>query len=149
MVWFEKLKYSGEKMDNTEKEKLILKLFKIWNQGNLDIIEDVFSTDYIGHYPHTEIVGIEGIKGMIRFIRGAFQDWHEELKDIIISGEKVVARFLCTGTHTGFFMEMAPTGNKVEFEEIAIFLIRNGKVVEQWGVFDSYRMMDQLGALKT
>lgn len=37
--------------------------------------------------------GIEGIKGMIQFIRGAFLDWQEEIIDMIIGDEMVVTRF--------------------------------------------------------
>lgn len=135
-------------MNRTEKEKLILKMFEIWNHGLLEIINEVFSPDYIGHYPHTEMVGIEEITGMVRFIRGAFPDWNEELKDMIIGDDKVVVRFVGKGTHNGYFIDIAPTGNKIEVEEIAIFRIQDAMIVEQWGVFDSYKMMDQLGAIK-
>jgi len=135
-------------MNNYEKEKLIFKIFEIWNQGTLNIVEEVFSNDFIGHYPHTQMEGIEGIKGMVQFIRGAFSDWQEVIKDIIIADEKVVVRFSCKGTHTGYFLDIAPTGNEVNVDEISIFRIKDGKVVEQWGVFDSYKMMDQLGVIK-
>jgi len=108
----------------------------------------VATNDFTGHYPHTEMNGIEGVRNMVGFIRGAFPDWQEELKDIVIGEEKVVIRFIGRGTHNGYILDMAPTGNRVDVEEIAIFKVRDKKIAEQWGVFDSYRMMDQLGTIK-
>lgn len=135
-------------MNNEGKEKLVLKLFDIWNRGLLDDLEEVISPDFQGHYPHAKMNGIDGVKGMIQFLRGAFPDYQEEIKEMIIGEEKVVVRYACRGTQKGNFIGIAPTGNKVEFEEISIFRIKDGKIAEQWGVFDSLKMMQQLGVVK-
>lgn len=45
-------------------------------------------------------------------------------------GAQVVTHFVQTDTRLGEFMEIAPTGRRIEFTEISILRIDNGKVVE-------------------
>lgn len=132
-----------------EKKELVLRMHdEIWNQGKLDNVEDLYCKNFVAHYPGNEWIGIEGIKNTVKFIKNAFPNWHEEVKDIIISDDKVVTRFISRGTHNGYFIEIAPSGREVEIEEIAIFRIEDGKIAEQWGIFDGYKMMEQIGAIK-
>jgi len=52
-----------------------------------------------------------------------------------------------TGTNTGSFMGIPPTGKHVSFTGIYIARIADGKIVEHWGEEDSVSMLQQLGAL--
>jgi len=60
---------------------------------------------------------------------------------------KVVACFTVHGTHKGGFMGIAPTGKRVALEEIRIWRIAEGKIVEHWGIMDMLGLMLQLGAI--
>ena len=44
-------------------------------------------------------------------------------------------------------MGIAPTGKKVEFTEIGILRIADGKVVESWYATDMLRLLQDLGAV--
>lgn len=131
-------------MNSNEMKKLIFKLFEMWNRGEVARLEEVYTTDFICHYPHVDVNGISKLADMIRLFRQAFPDYHEDIKDMVFGEDKIVVRFVCTGTHQGVFQGIAPSGNKIEFEEISIFRVDNGKIAEQWGVFDSFKMMQQL-----
>lgn len=48
---------------------------EVWNQGNLAIIDERLSADYVGHSV-TEIQGPEGAKQFVTVMRGAFPDYH-------------------------------------------------------------------------
>jgi hypothetical protein len=43
------------------------------------------------------------------------------------------------------FKGFAPTGTRVAFEEIAIFRLARGKIVEKWGLVDRCGLFQQLG----
>ena len=43
-------------------------------------------------------------------------------------------------------MGMPPSGRRYEIEEIHLFRVRDGQVVEHWHQFDQMGMMRQLGA---
>ena len=60
-------------------------------------------------------------------------------------GDEVVIRFASTGTQLGEFQDMAPTGRKVRIQEMAIFRLSHGKIVEQWGMPDIHGLLAQLG----
>ena len=52
--------------------------------------------------------------------RAAFPDLRMEPKDILVSGDKAVARVRATGTHQGEFMGMPATGKSVDVQLIDI-----------------------------
>ncbi|HWV48390.1 MAG TPA: ester cyclase [Microbacterium sp.] len=91
--------------------------------------------------------GLNGVKQTFRALRTAFPDLAPQLQDLIAEGDKVVARFVVTGTHTGDFLGMPPTGRAFSYDEITIVRFRDGKIVEHWAEMDSLGMMQQLGAL--
>jgi predicted ester cyclase len=49
--------------------------------------------------------------------------------------------------HKGEFFGIAPTGRKIDFETVDVMRMRNGKIVEHWGVANLFSLMQQLGAL--
>lgn len=83
---------------------------------------------------------------MVRKHRISFPDWNEKVDDVIAEGDRVVVRFTSTGTHLGEFEGIAPTGKKVRIQEVAIFRLADGKIVEQWGVPDLHGLLQQLGS---
>ena len=122
---------------------------ELWNKGNLSVADELYSPDFICHFPvGPEWRGLEGIKGEVRRHRTSFPDWHERVDDIVAEGDRVVIRFTSTGTHQGEFAGIAPTGRKVSIQEIAIFRIVGGKIVEQWGMPDIHGLLEQLKAGK-
>lgn len=54
--------------------------------------------------------------------------------------------FTSTGTQRGVFQGIAPTGRKVKIQEVAIFRLAHGKIVEQWGMPSVHGLLAQLTA---
>ena len=68
--------------------------------------------------------------------------------ELIAEGDKVVGRFTCSATHKRTWRGHPPTGRR--FRNIAgvyIFRIHNGKIVDAWGIEDTYGRMSQLGLI--
>ena len=85
---------------------------------------------------------------MILDFRQAFPDLKLEVHDIFGAGDKVVSRWTITGTHNGPFLGMAPTGNAVKLDGIAIDLFEAEIRVGGWAQFDKLRLLRQLGAIE-
>ncbi len=51
------------------------------------------------------------------------------------------------GTHKGNLGPVPATGKQVTVTGIWILRLAGGKIAEQWGVFDSLGLMQQLGAV--
>ena len=50
-----------------------------------------------------------------------------------------------TGTHTGEFLGIQPTGKKVEYESNELYRIADGKIAEEWICSDMLTLMAQIG----
>ena len=79
--------------------------------------------------------------------RSAFPDWHEEIVQLVAEGDTVAGRFKCSGTHLGEFLGEAPTGRRMEVEEVYFLRAEEGRLAEFWGLEDSLGRMRQLGLL--
>jgi predicted ester cyclase len=76
----------------------------------------------------------------------AFSDGGMFVQDLIAEGDRVVARLLVSGVHTGFHPRMLkPTGRRFEVEQIWIFSLSDGKVTEIRAVSDRLGLFAQLG----
>ncbi len=76
----------------------------------------------------------------------SFPDVEMEIVDLIAEGERVVGRFRCSGTHVGEWRGHAPTGRRFErVDEVYIFRVVDGRIVEAWGLEDSLSRLRQLG----
>ena len=120
---------------------------ELWSKGNLAVADELYSPDFVCHFVvGPEWKGVEGIKNAVASHRTSFPDWQEKVEDIVAEGDRVVIRFTSTGTQRGEFQGIAPTGRKVRIEEVAIFRLSHGKIVEQWGMPDLHGLLAQLTA---
>jgi predicted ester cyclase len=81
------------------------------------------------------------VKRLFAEFRSAFPDWQEEIAE----GNTVAGRFKCSGTHLGEFLGEAPTGKRMEVEEMFFLRADDGKFVDFWALEDSMGRMRQLG----
>jgi predicted ester cyclase len=66
-----------------------------------------------------------------------FQDGNHIVELIMAEDDMVTACLTITGTHTGEYMSVPATGNKLEMTIIEICRFKNGKIIEAWIEFDS------------
>ena len=121
----------------------------IWNRRELDRIPEFYATDYVADYrPYSPLrEGHSAIRGMVERAWEAFPDYHEELHELIAEGDRVVARFTISGTQSGPWGVLPPSHKRVEFDEIVILQLRNGKVIKQRGIPDNLAALRQLGII--
>ncbi len=134
-------------MSTQASRQLILALHDLWNSGSVEQIPEIYGENCTVHWAKGWGPASRGhaqIKDAILRTRSTFPDWHEEVLDIIVTPDKVVTRYRSTGTQHGEYLGIAPTGRKVEFEEISIYRIENDRVVEQWCLGDDLHCMAQL-----
>jgi len=120
---------------------------EIFNQGNLDLVDEIFDKDFIGHGSPEDIKGPESFKQYLSSIFSAFPDIKVTIQDQIAEGNKVVNRQIATDTHKGEFAGIAPTGKQVTINETIINRIAGGKIVEGWSNIDMLGLMQQIGAV--
>jgi steroid delta-isomerase-like uncharacterized protein len=119
---------------------------EVWNKGNLEIIDEIYSPDFVWHFlpADSETKGLAGLKEHVRSHREAFPNWTEEIKHIVAEGDFVVIHFVSRGTNEGSFQGNPPTGKQIQINEMSIFRIADGKIIEQWLLPDIHSMQQQL-----
>jgi predicted ester cyclase len=69
-----------------------------------------------------------------------------EIAELIAEGDKVVGRFTCSATHQGTWLGHAATGRRFErVDEVAIFQLRDGRIVHVWSLEDNLGRLQQRG----
>lgn len=121
-----------------------------FNQGNLGVADELTSPDLIEHqdFGPGHAPGADGAKAVIASLRRAFSDFHLEIEDLAVAGENVWLRMSATGTHDGPFMGNAPTGRRIRTDVFDVIRVREGKMIEHWGVPDRLGVLFQLGAVE-
>jgi predicted ester cyclase len=103
----------------------------------------------INHAAVPEAQGRAGFLATMKKLRGAFPDMKHDLQDVIVDGDRAVLRVTASGTNTGELgfvrFQHGATGKRVEFEQIHIVRVADGKVAEHWMSMDAVRMFRQLG----
>ncbi len=65
----------------------------------------------------------------------------------IAEGDFVAIHFISTGTNEGSFLGNPPTGKQIHVNEMTIYRIAEGKIVEQWLLPDLLSSNQQLGLI--
>jgi steroid delta-isomerase-like uncharacterized protein len=121
---------------------------EVWREGNDETIHELLAPDaalrgQIG--PDVEIRGPEGFLAFAERIRSTFPDTEITVEDAFGVDDKVVARWVATGTHTGSGLGVAPTGKRIRISGITIARFENGKIVQGWDNWDRLGMLEQIG----
>lgn len=91
---------------------------------------------------------VKAIERYQRIWYDAFPDVHWSHTNIIAAGLTMVIEWTATGTHTGRFMEIEPTGRRGEFHGANILTLNeDGKIVRETVHFDLSQILMLTGAL--
>lgn len=133
-------------MSLEENKAIVRSLFEALNKQDQASLDRLVAPDYVDHT--LQIRGLEGLKQYIPRLPKAFPDLSETIQDIVAEGDKVWIRFKVTGTHTGMYRGLAPTGKSFTIMAVSIYRITGGKVVERVAVYDMLDFYRKLGIME-
>jgi len=110
------------------------------------LLDKFLAPDYVHHAQ--KLRGLENVKQYEAMIYKGFPDLHDTIEDIIAEGDKVWVRVKVTGTHSGEYRGLAPTGKKVTVTYVGIYRIVDGKAVERWSAYDMLDFYKRLGIIE-
>ena len=61
-----------------------------------------------------------------------------------VDGFRTATRWRMRGTHTGYGIYGEPTGNQINLMGISHHLIKNGKIHNEWTLFDEFSLLKQI-----
>jgi steroid delta-isomerase-like uncharacterized protein len=139
-----------ERVDMTEENKILVRRVfdELYNQGDLDVADEIYAPEYIWHnVSGPDVLGNQGMKEHVAVVRHAFPNINITAEDMIAEENKVVTRWTIVATHKGEFGGIPPTGVQVKFTGILISRIADGKIAEDWENSDVLGLMQQLGVI--
>ena len=128
-----------------DNKRNIDKLFhSSFNQGDLGLLDEMVSPDYVG--PQGD-KGPAGFRGIVVGLRTAFPDIHYTIDEVVAEDDRVAVRWHWTGTHKAPFRAFPATGKAMSNTGAGIFRFRDGKVVSAALETDRLGFLQQVGAL--
>lgn len=135
-------------MSAEENKTVYRRLLETLNTRDLAGAASLMVPNAVNHNPTPgEPPGIEGLRYRMGMLLTAFPDFRFTTDDMVAEGDKVTTRGRLTGTNTGSFMGMPPTGKEVTVSYIGILRFADGKMVEHWVQMDQLGLLQQLGAI--
>jgi steroid delta-isomerase-like uncharacterized protein len=132
-------------MSIEENKAIVRRWIDAVNNRDFATLNEIIAKGFLYHT--FNIKGLDVIKYAITAEIQGFPDFHVTLKDIVAAEDKVWIYVEETGTHTGEFRGLAPTGKKTQYSAIAIFRLNEGKIIEGWGVYDYLDYYQQLDVI--
>jgi steroid delta-isomerase-like uncharacterized protein len=114
---------------------------------NLAAVDELVAPECVYHGPGMVVRGPGGLRDLIGMLRGAFPDWRETVEDVIAEGDRVAFRVTGSGTQSGPFMGVPPSGARATIMGIDLARLAGGRIVEHWANFDQLGMLQQIGAM--
>jgi steroid delta-isomerase-like uncharacterized protein len=132
--------------ENIEAARRVIE--EAFNEGKLEVIDELCTDDFVSHDPLAGDTDKEGVKQQIAGYREAFPDLDFTIDEIFAAGDKVVTRWSAVGTFSKPFMGLEPTGEKGDpVQGIGIDRCVDGKIAETWGQWDTMTFMRDIGAI--
>jgi steroid delta-isomerase-like uncharacterized protein len=75
-----------------------------------------------------------------------FPDFKFEVLDLVSEKDKVVARYITTGTHKLPYRGIPASGKKIKINCMMVMRLSKGKLAEAWSLVDALTMLTQIGA---
>jgi steroid delta-isomerase-like uncharacterized protein len=132
-----------------QNKELVRRFYEeVWDRGNVDFAREVFAEDYVRHdlRATAAVPGPEGQAKIAADFRAAFPDLRVHVDLLFGEDDMVAARWTATGTHTGPWGEIKPTGVQIQLSAVNLYRFADGKVAEIWNHRDDLGLMEQVGA---
>src|SRR3989442_277690 len=104
----------GSEMATTELHKTLVRRWidEVWNKGDMAVADEIFAPTYVHRTPTATIPNLEAFKKAISGFRAGLPDVKVTIEDLLTDGDKVVTRWVITGTHRHELMGFAPTNKQ-------------------------------------
>jgi steroid delta-isomerase-like uncharacterized protein len=127
--------------------ELIRWSFEQLNNHDVSGLKQFWTADTVERFPDRTCRGADEIASYFEDTFAALPDMRIEPTSIVEQGDDVFAHWHLTGTHTGPVQGIEGTGKRIELDGIDHFVLRDGRVVSNFVVFDQMQYSRQLGIL--
>jgi len=132
----------------TEENKATLRRYyeEVLSKGDLSNWNELVDEGYVMHLigAPQPLKGLEGAK-QVQSQKVFAPDGKISIDEMVAEGDIIALHGKSTGTHTGEYQGIQPTGKKFTREYAAFYRFKDGKLAEGWALHDLLGFYQQLG----
>jgi steroid delta-isomerase-like uncharacterized protein len=131
-----------------ERNKEVARRFfeEVLDQGHLDKYAESHAKDFVGHGTNHQYT-LEEDMAAASEERKALPDMQIKVNQILAEHDLVAVYWTASGTNTQAGMGFPATGKKIKIDGMTIFRFKEGKIREEWSVWDMLSALRQAGLL--
>lgn len=136
-------------LSTTEQDNLrVLQRYnELWREDQLANAAAVIDAQFARHGSSGKLRGIASFQRYVRHYLEAFPDLRFTVIDYFVREEKILMRYLMTGTNRSAFLGIPPSmGTRIRVEGAAIYRFSQARLCELWDYLDLMALAQQLGA---
>ncbi len=120
-----------------------------WNRQQFDELRQAVPGELTFHYRGASFTtSVDELEVLVDHWRAAFPDLRMEVLSQVGEGDLVAVRLRYAGTHRGAWHGTAPTGRRIEVDEMVFLRFEGRRLVELWEVQDELGLLAQIGAVE-
>ncbi len=127
---------------------IVMRFGEAMNNRNLDALDEIVAPDFVRHCQATPWVNVRGREDFKQFLRDDWQGVPDNKvfpRIVVVEGEYVAFFNTYSGTQTGQWGPLPPSGKRVEIDIAGVVRIAEGKIAEMWVTWDNVTLLNQLG----
>ena len=131
-----------------ESKKLLADMYDALNAQDLEAQHKYWHDDMVWHGPpgFGDIHGIGNFKyKVLKPFYEAFPDYHVKNDIVVAEGEWISATGFLTGTHSGAYLGVEPTGKSIKMQFSDFWTIKDGKFLDNYVMVDNHGVFEQMG----
>jgi steroid delta-isomerase-like uncharacterized protein len=136
-----------ESQEKKNQAALTAFLEKVWNEKDLDAIDTYFSENLIRQVNGVKLASKRNeLKANMQLYFTGFPDLKLELDHMIADNSEIYMSWTITGSNTGVFGELPPTGKRIKISGITrMDFDDEGKIAVEQVYYNELSLMQQLG----
>jgi steroid delta-isomerase-like uncharacterized protein len=136
-------------MTRDETQQFFDRRVDAWRRRDVEALMLAHTDDCVLESPLAgKVTGRAAIENVYRAFVTSFPDVTIDTPELIVDGDRAVQTVTFSGTNTGGFMGMAPTGKRFSFAAVLICTMRDGLIVHERRIYDFTGFLLEIGVLK-
>ncbi len=134
-------------MSETDNVALVRQYLEAFNEQDHEQMTELLADGVVEHGAHEELHGVDEILDFLDAHFETFPDYSGTADAVVADGDQVVVRYTVSGTHTGEYRDVEPTGHRTEWTGLAMYRVEDGEIAEIWIEEDRLGLLEQLDAV--
>ena len=132
-------------LEGSEALRMVERYYEAIGNNDLNALDEIIADGWVSRgLSNVGDADVDEFLSSVQEISGGLSNSRFELEESYISDNVVTVIGNVSGDHTGEIFGIAPTGNSVEFQSIAVHIIDNGTISESWQMVDRVALIQQL-----